>query len=157
MTEPPVWIRTDVVLAIHQRQLSEHGGAEGIRDVGLLESALARPRQLAAYSESTPDHATLAAAYAFDIAPNHPFVDGNKRTAFVVCRTYLILNGVDLEASREEKYTTFLSLAEGELSAEALAAWIREHLSTSWLGLTSPPASPASNPPGRSPAHPRCG
>ena len=130
MSGAPVWIRTDVILSIHRRQLAEHGGAEGVRDAGLLESALARPRQLAAYSESTPDHATLAAAYAFGIARNHPFVDGNKRTAFVVCRTYLILNGMDLDASREDKYATFLSLAEGELSEDALGAWIREHLST---------------------------
>ncbi|MHC4941163.1 MAG: type II toxin-antitoxin system death-on-curing family toxin [Planctomycetota bacterium] len=128
MSGTPIWIRADVVLAIHRRQLSEHGGAEGVRDAGLLESALARPRHVAAYGESTPDHPTLAAAYAFGIARNHPFVDGNKRTAFVVCRTYLILNGLDLEASREEKYSTFLRLAEGELSEEELAAWIRTRL-----------------------------
>jgi len=126
--EMPVWIRADVVLAIHRRQLAEHGGAEGVRDVGLLESALARPRQLATHGESMPDHAVLAAAYAFGIARNHPFVDGNKRTAYVVCRTYLILNGLDLEASRDEKYSTFLALGEGNLSEESLAAWIREHL-----------------------------
>lgn len=128
MTGTPVWIRTDAVFAIHRRQLSEHGGAEGVRDAGLLESALARPRHLAASGDPAPDHATLAAACAFGIARDHPFVDGNKRTAFVVCRTYLILNGLNLEASREEKYATFLSLAEGELSEEALATWIREHL-----------------------------
>lgn len=103
-----------------------------MRDAGLLESALARPRQLAAHGESTPDHATLAASYAFGIARNHPFVDDNKRTAHVVCRTYLILNGLDLEASREEKYGTFSSLAEGELSEEALAAWIRQHLRSTY-------------------------
>ncbi len=124
----PVWIRADVALAIHRRQLSEHGGAEGVRDAGLLASALARPRNLVAYSEVEPDFATLAAAYAFGIARNHPFVDGNKRTAYVVCRTFLVLNGRDLAASREEKYSTFLKLAAGELSEDELVAWMREHL-----------------------------
>jgi len=128
VTKTPGWIRADVVLAIHRRQLSEHGGAEGVRDAGLLDSALARPRHLAAYGDPAPDHAMLAAAYAFGIARNHPFVDGNKRTAFVVCRMYLIVNGVDLKASREEKYATFLALAEGHLSEEALASWIRAHV-----------------------------
>jgi death-on-curing protein len=124
----PTWVREDVVLAIHRRQLAEHGGAGGIRDRGLLESALARPRNLLAYSEAKPDFAALAAAYAFGICRNHPFVDGNKRAAFVVCRTFLLLNGFDLEASREEKYLTFLKLAEGTISEEALASWMRERL-----------------------------
>lgn len=124
----PVWIHQDVVLAIQRRQLSEHGGAEGLRDGGLLASALARPRNLLAYSEAPPDFATLAAAYAFGIARNHPFLDGNKRAAYVVCRTFLILNGRDLSASREEKYATFLSLAQGNLSEDELGVWIREHL-----------------------------
>ena len=112
----PVWIREDVVLAIHKRQLAEHGGKEGIRDEGLLSSALARPRNLLAYSQLKPDLVTLAAAFAFGIVQNHPFIDGNKRTAYVVCRTFLILNGQDLDATREEKYLTFLKLAQGELS-----------------------------------------
>lgn len=124
----PVWIRADVALAIHRRQLSEHGGAEGVRDAGLLASALARPRNLVAHSEVGPDFATLASAYAFGIARNHPFVDGNKRTAYVVCRTFLVLNGLDLAASREEKYSTFLKLAGGELSEDELVTWMREHL-----------------------------
>ena len=126
----PVWIRADVALAIHRRQLSEHGGADGVRDAGLLASALARPRNLAAYGDTAPDLAALASAYAFGIARNHPFVDGNKRTAFVVCRTFLVLNGHDLGASREEKYSTFLKLAAGELSEDELVAWAREHLTT---------------------------
>jgi death-on-curing protein len=130
MPEPAVWIRTDVALAIHRRQLAEHGGADGVRDRGLLTSALARPRNILAYSDPRPDLATLASAYAFGIARNHPFVDGNKRTAYVVCRTFLLLNGHDLAASREEKYSTFLSLAEGGLSEEELAAWLREHLTS---------------------------
>jgi len=126
----PTWIHADVVLAIHRRQLSEHGGADGVRDAGLLASALARPQNILAYSEAPADFAALAAAYAFGIARNHPFLDRNKRTAYVVYRTFLILNGHDLAASREEKYSTFLSLAEGKLSEDALVAWIREHLTT---------------------------
>ena len=124
----PIWIRDDVVLAIHQRQLAEHGGAEGIRDEGLLISALARPRNRLAYSDAAPDLAELAAAYAHGITTNHPFLDGNKRTAFVVCRTFLLLNGKDMSTSREEKYLTFLRLAQGDLSEEDLAAWIRDRL-----------------------------
>ncbi len=124
----PVWIRDDVVLAIHQRQLAEHGGAQGIRDQGLLASALSRPRNRVAYSDAAPDLAELAAAYAHGIATNHPFLDGNKRTAFVVCRTFLLLNGKDVNAGREEKYLTFLRLAAGDISEEDLAGWIRGRL-----------------------------
>lgn len=123
----PFWVRDDVVLAIHRRQLAEHGGGEGLRDRGLLESALARPRNLLLYSVEEPDLALLAASYAWGLARNHPFVDGNKRTAYVVCRTFLILNGRDLDVSQEEKYLTFLRLAEGRLTEEDLAAWIRRH------------------------------
>lgn len=134
----PVWVREDVALAIHQRQLAEHGGTEGVRDLGLLASAMARPHNLLAYGaqdaqdaqdpSTPPDLAALAAAYAFGIARNHPFVDGNKRVALVVARTFLLLNGVDLVASQQEKYVTFLRLAEGRLSEEELADWIRVHL-----------------------------
>lgn len=124
----PVWVRDDVVRAVHLRQLAEHGGAEGIRDEGLLASALARPKNLLAYSDEEPDLSALAASYAFGIARNHPFVDGNKRTAFVVCRTFLKLNGHDLDASQEDKYLTFLKLAEGKLTEDELADWIRMHL-----------------------------
>lgn len=126
----PTWIRDDAVLAIHRRQLAEHGGSDGLRDAGLLESALARLKNLLAYSESEPDLSDLAAAYAFGLARNHPFVDGNKRTAFVVCRTFLILNGRDIDASQEDKYCTFLSLAEGTLGERELGEWVREHLAT---------------------------
>ena len=124
----PIWIRADVTLAIHQRQLAEHGGGEGLRDSSLLESALARPRNIHEYEDPAPDIARLAAAYAYGLAASHPFVDGNKRTAFVVCRTFLLLNGHDLEASREDKVATFIELAAGSLSEEALTDWIRERL-----------------------------
>ncbi len=128
MSEELTWVRAEVVLAIHRRQITEHGGDPGIRDRGLLESALARPQNRLAYGESETDAADLAAAYAFGIARNHPFVDGNKRTALVVCRTFLRLNGADVASSPEEKYLTFLGLAEGRVSEEELARWIRSHL-----------------------------
>jgi death-on-curing protein len=128
VTDSVIWVRADVVLAIHRRQLAEHGGSEGMRDAGLLASALDRPRNLAAYGDPQPDVAALASAYAFGIARNHPFIDGNKRTAFVVCRTFLILNGHDLTATREDKYATFVALASGELTDARLSAWIRENL-----------------------------
>jgi death-on-curing protein len=126
--ESVVWVREDVVLAVHLRQLSEHGGGEGVRDEGLLRSALARPQNLLAYGDPPPDLPILAAAYAYGIARNHPFVDGNKRTALIVARLFLLLNGVNLIATQEEKYSTFLALAAGELSEDALADWVRVHL-----------------------------
>jgi death-on-curing protein len=121
------WLLTSAVLAMHKKQIAEHGGSDGVRDLGLLESALARPQNLAAY-EPDSDIATLAAAYAFGIAKNHPFVDGNKRTALVAARTFLSLNDYDLIATKEDKYLTFISLADGSLSEEELADWIRAHL-----------------------------
>ncbi len=127
----PVWIRDDVVLAIHRRQLAEHGGVEGVRDKNILASAMARSKNLLAYADYEPDLAILAASYAYGITGNHPFVDGNKRTAFVVCRTFLKLNGHDLAASQEAKYLTFLDLAADRLSENELADWIREHLKAS--------------------------
>jgi death on curing protein len=124
----PLWVREDVALSIHRRLLAEHGGREGVRDTGLLASALARPRNLHAYSEPKPDLAAMAAAYAFGIVKDHPFIDGNKRTAFVVCRTFILLNGRDLDSPQEEKYLAFMNLAGGELSEEALAAWLRSRI-----------------------------
>jgi len=125
-----VWVREDVVLAVHLRQLAEHGGGEGIRDEGLLQSTLARPQNLLAYGAPPPDLSSLAAAYAYGIARNHPFVDGNKRTALIVARLFLLLNGMDLVATQEEKYSTFLALAAGELSEEDLVIWVSSHLSS---------------------------
>lgn len=124
----PVWVREDVVRAIQRRQLAEHGGLPGVRDENALASALARPRYLLVYGTPPPDLEALATAYAFGIARNHPFTDGNKRVALVVCRTFLILNGRDLQATQEEKYRTFLRLAAGELSEDELAGWIRRCL-----------------------------
>lgn len=115
-----------MALAAHAEQLAEHGGGEGIRDAGLLDSAMARPRNLADYGD--PDAAALAAAYAFGIARNHPFVDGNKRTAAVVSETFLVLNGHALEATDAELVVAVLALAAGELSEDELADWFRAHL-----------------------------
>jgi death-on-curing protein len=120
-----VWLEQALVLAIHERQISEHGGSAGVRDEGLLESALARPRQLLAYGDPAPDLAVLAAALAHGLARNHPFLDGNKRTAHVGYRTFLALNGAELIATDEEKYLTMLALAEGKLSEREFATWLR--------------------------------
>ena len=121
-----IWLLPDVLLAAHDEQLAEHGGAVGIRDANLFESALARPQNLAAYEE--PDAAQLAAAYAFGLAKNHPFVDGNKRTALVTLEAFLLLNGFLLEASDAECVMAILRLAASELSEEDLAVWVREKI-----------------------------
>lgn len=121
-----IWVTQAVAIAAHAEQLAEHGGGEGVRDLGLLESAMARPQNLSQYGE--PDIAELAASYAFGIARNHPFVDGNKRTAAVVSETFLVLNGRSLLASDAELVVAFVALAAGELSEEELTAWFREHL-----------------------------
>jgi death on curing protein len=121
------WVADSVVLAIHEAQLAEHGGIAGIRDEGLLSSALARPQNVLAYSES-PDAAGLAAAYAFGIARNHPFLDGNERTAFVVMELFLSLNGWALEADDSDCISTMESVAAGDLGEKGLAAWLRQHI-----------------------------
>lgn len=123
----PVWVRQDVVLAAHEESLKEFGGPEGVRDLGLLESALARPKNLFAYSEAAPSLARLAAAYAKGIVANHPFVDGNKRTAFIASLTFLHLNGLTVTASKEDRVLAFWSLADGTLSEEQLAAWFERN------------------------------
>ena len=120
-----VWLEASVALAVHDEQLAEHGGAGGVRDAGLLESALARPLQLASYGE--PDVADLAAAYGFGIARNHPFIDGNKRTAFVAVELFLVLNGWSLTADDANCVLTMLALASGELSEAEFATWVRKH------------------------------
>ena len=121
-----VWIATSVAEAVHAEQLAEHGGAAGLRDAGALASAMDRARNLAAYGE--PDVAALAAAYAFGIARNHPFTDGNKRSAAVISETFLTLNGHRLAVSDAELVVVFLALAAGELSEDELADWFRAHL-----------------------------
>lgn len=123
---PWVWIEESVAWAVHEVQLAEHGGSAGVRDAGLLQSALARPLNLVAYGEA--DAATLAAAYGFGIARNHPFIDGNKRTAFVSAELFLALNGYALTAQDAECVTTMLALAAGELPEAEFAAWIKTHL-----------------------------
>ncbi len=123
-----VWIGKSLALAIHERQLAEHGGGTGVRDEALLDSALARPQQLFAYGNPPPDLAALAASLAYGLARNHPFVDGNKRTAHVCYRVFLTLNEARLIASDEEKYITMLKLAEGSLTEDELATWLRSHL-----------------------------
>ena len=120
------WIAESVAIAIHEEQLAEHGGPIGVRDAGLLQSALNRPRNLAGYGE--PDLAALAAAYGHGIVRNHPFVDGNKRTALVITELFLLLNGAELLASDAECVVTILGLAEGKISESSFAEWIRAHL-----------------------------
>jgi death on curing protein len=120
------WIDRDVLLAAHDEQLQEHGGATGIRDPGMFESALARPQNLAAYGE--PDAAALAASYAFGLAKNHAFVDGNKRIALVALELFLNLNGFELTADDAQCVLVILSLASGAFSEDELADWIRKHL-----------------------------
>lgn len=122
------WITRELALAIHERQLSEHGGGTGVRDDALLESALAKPQQLFAYGDPPPDIADLAASLAFGLARNHPFVDGNKRTAHVCYRVFLAINDAVLDATAEEKYLQMLMLAEGTLSEADFAAWLRPRL-----------------------------
>jgi death on curing protein len=127
MTHRWNWVLDSVVLAIHDAQLAEHGGIAGIRDEGMLSSALARPRNPEAYGDN-PDAASLAASYAFGIARNHPFLDGNKRTAFVVMELFLELNGLELSAEDADCISTMESLASGDLGEKVLATWRREHI-----------------------------
>jgi death on curing protein len=124
----PIWISPELAEAIHLRQLSEHGGGSGVRDTRLLASAMAPPEQLMAYGGDEVDLPALAAAYAFGIARNHPFVDANKRTAYVVCRTFLVLNGWDLVGSLADRYPVFLGLAAGSVSEAELTEWLRAHV-----------------------------
>jgi death-on-curing protein len=126
MNAPPVWLLEETVLAIHRRQLAEHGGGEGLRDKGLLESALARPLNLYAYG--APDVAGLAAAYAYGIARNHPFVDGNKRVSLILLLTFLSLNGANLPAPAGEIYQAMMKLAAGDITEQDLADWVRVRL-----------------------------
>ena len=122
------WVGLNVVLAIHDRQLAEHGGADGIRDRNAIESALARPLNLAAYGN--PDAADLAAAYAYGLAGNHGFVDGNKRTAWVTARLFLADNGQRLEFDPLDAIRVVEDVAAGRIGEAVLAGWFRRHLKT---------------------------
>ncbi len=121
-----VWLDAQVMRAVHDEQLAEHGGRGGMRDEGLFDSAMNRPVNLAAYVE--PDAAALAAAYGFGLARNHPFVDGNKRTAFVAVELFLALNGWSLLADDAACVLTMLALAAGELGEDEFADWLRQHI-----------------------------
>jgi death-on-curing protein len=125
------WVDKVLAKAVHHRQLAEHGGGTGVRDESLLDSALARPQQLLAYGTPAPDLADLAASLAFGLARNHPFVDGNKRTAHVCYRLFIALNGCELIANDEEKYLAMLSLADGSLPEADFATWLRARIVTS--------------------------
>ena len=122
-----VWVLDEVILAVHDEQLAEHGGLSGIRDHGAVESALARPRNLVAY-EACDDMARLTTAYAYGIARNHGFADGNKRTALVIADLFLTLNGYELVSSPADNVLTILGVADGTLSEEELTPWIRENI-----------------------------
>ena len=120
------WVDRDVVYALHDRQLAEHGGPDGVRDAVAVDSALARPQHLASYEQ--PDAADLAAAYAFGLARNHGFVDGNKRTAWIVARLFLADNGLRLAFAAGDAIRTMIALADGSLSEAELAQWFRERI-----------------------------
>lgn len=123
----PVWLDSRLALAIHDRQLAEHGGPSGVRDMGALESALARPRNQWEYGED--DLCRLAAAHAFGLARNHPFTDGNKRTAWVLARTFLALNAVEIAFAATDAVAAVQALAAGQLTEDELTDWFRQHLS----------------------------
>jgi death-on-curing protein len=124
--QEPEWVSKAVVLALHEEQLAEHGGSPGLRDEGLLESALGKPQNL--LSNGQPDLADLAAAYAVGLAKNHAFVDGNKRVSNVVTLTFLLLNGYDLKTDDTEQVRVWLAIADGTMSEKRVADWIREHM-----------------------------
>jgi death on curing protein len=123
----PRWITSDVARVLHDMQLAAFGGPPGIRDEGLLDSALARPRHRFAYARPVPSLTRLAAAYAFGIVRNHPFVDGNKRTGLLLAFVFLELNGIEVRASEEDAYSVFMQLAEGLLTEPALARWFAKN------------------------------
>jgi death on curing protein len=121
------WVDRKALLLLHDESLAEHGGASGIRDEGLLDSALARPVNLAQYE--TPDAAALAASYALGLSRNHPFLDGNKRAAFLAVGLFLARNGFRLQATQADATLTMLGLAAGDMSEAAYAEWLRSHIS----------------------------
>jgi len=122
----PVWVSRRVIELLHQESLAEHGGADGLRDAGLLDSAMARARNLHAY-EGVIDLFRLAAFYAFGIAKNHPFADGNKRAAFIAAGVFLRINGISLKADKAEAVLVMLDLASGEITESQFAEWLRKN------------------------------
>lgn len=124
-SDEPDWFEADIVNALHDRQLAEHGGQSGIRDEGMLASALARPQQL--WSYKNPDLFDLAAAYGFGLIKNHPFLDGNKRIAAVICEAFLDFYGYEIILDEATKYVQYIALASGETSEESFAIWLREN------------------------------
>ena len=124
----PIWLLPEIAQAVHKRQLAEHGGGQGVRDAGLLESALLRPQNIYIYSNGQASLAQLAAAYAYGLARNHPFVDGNKRTALVLSLLFLRLNKKTLTASQEDLYAVFMALAKGDMPEAVLADWFESKL-----------------------------
>ena len=130
MKQEPVWMDVANAVIAHDLELAAHGGPPGLRDLGSLESALARPRNIWTYAESAPSLAVLAAAYAFGISSNHPFVDGNKRTALLVSFAFLDVNGCDVNASQEDAFLTILGLASGQVGEDQLAQWFERNTVT---------------------------
>jgi death-on-curing protein len=126
MSEPE-WIRDDVVLAIHSMQIAEHGGKDGVLSEGALDASLANPKHYFFYTEPKPDIPAIASRYAHSITANHPFCDGNKRTAAVACELFLELNGYELDASDEDAYAMYIRLASSEIGADEFAQWLRRH------------------------------
>ncbi len=125
MASEPLWLDASVVAIFHDEQINEHGGIHGIRDVGMLESALNRPVQLWNYGDPPPDICAMAAAYAFGLAKNHPYLDGNKRTAAICCELFLRLNGYHFTVDEVAKYPHYLSLASGDHSENSFTDWLR--------------------------------
>ena len=130
LSAEPIWIDESSILSIHSRQLAEHGGGDGTRDRGLLASAINRAKNLYHYGNPVPYITDMAAAYAYGIIKNYPFIDGNKRTTLVACRLFLQLNGFDIKVSQQDKYITFLKLAEGIIGEAELSSWLSVHLVT---------------------------
>ncbi len=124
------WVSKQALVLLHGESLATHGGREGMRDEGLLESALVRPQNIVAYADAdnSPDAAALAASYGVGLAKNHPFVDGNKRAAFLAVGLFLYLNGLRLQATQTDATLTMLAVAAGDITEEAFAAWLREHV-----------------------------
>lgn len=124
----PKWIRLELAFIAHEKQLSRHGGISGVRDRGLLESAMMRPQNIFAYTSAAADLAALAASYANGVIRNHPFLDGNKRTGWAVARTFLLINAWSINATQDEKADVVLQLAATKISEEEFADWLRQRL-----------------------------